>query len=116
VGKDREGNHFQLMEDIHQDMKDVVVSRFAYALAEVGEGSFGGNVFCNAGNAPVFAAPLLVPERCDKGVHVRIAVNMPEQIQGKKRHRVIAGRPEDAVGVGGHGADEGKVDQGCDQT
>jgi hypothetical protein len=23
----------------------------------------------------------LVPERCDKGVPVRIAVNMPEQIQ-----------------------------------
>ena len=62
MGEDLEGNHFQVMEGAHQDMKDVTVSFFSDALAEVGEGSFGGDVFSNAGIAPIFTPSFLIPQ------------------------------------------------------
>ena len=40
MGEDLEGNHFQVMEDAHQGMKDLIVSFFSDALPEVGKGSF----------------------------------------------------------------------------
>jgi len=114
MGEDLEGNHFQVMEDAHQDMKDVIVSFFSDALAEVGEGSFGGDVESNAGIAPIFTSSFLIPQHSEKGVHVGVVVNIPEQVQEKESHRVIAGRAEDTVSIRHQGADKGEINQGGD--
>ena len=111
MGDNLEGNHFQVMEDAHQDMKDVIVSFFSDALPEVGEGSFGGDVGINAGKAPIFTSPFLIPQDGQKGVHVGVVVNIPKQVQEKEGNRIIAGRTEDAVGIGRQGADKGEVNQ-----
>ena len=116
MGEDLEGNHFQVMEDAHQDMEDVIVSFFSDALPEVGKGSFGGDVFNNTGIVPIFTPSFLIPKHRQKGVHVRVVVNIPEQVQEKECHRVIAGRTEDAVGIRRQGSDKGKVNQGGDHT
>jgi hypothetical protein len=116
MGEDLEGNHFQVMEDAHQDMKDVIVSFFSDALAEVGKGSFGGDVFNNTGIVPIFTPSFLIPKHRQKGVHVRVVVNIPEQVQEKECRRVIAGRAEDAIGINRQRPDKGKVNQGCDHT
>jgi hypothetical protein len=116
MGEELEGDHFQVMEDAHQDMKDVIVSLLSDALAEVGEGSFGRDAFNNAGIAPIFTSSFRFPKHCQKGVHVRVVVNIPEQIQEKERHRIIAGRSKDAVGIRRQRADKGKVNQGGDHT
>jgi len=116
MGEDLEGNHFQVMEDAHQDMKDVIVSFFSDALAEVGEGSFGGDVFKDAGIAPIFTPSFRFPKHRQKGVHVRVVVNIPEQVQEKECYRVIAGRAEDAVGINYQGPDKGEVNQGDDHA
>jgi hypothetical protein len=92
MGEELEGNHFQVMEDAHQDMKDVIVSFFSDALAEIGEGSFGGDVESNAGIAPIFTSSFLLPKHRQKGVHVGVVVNIPEQVQEKESHRVIRAR------------------------
>ena len=116
MGDHFEGNHLQVMEDAHQDMKDVVVSFFSEALAEVGEGSFGGDVFSNTGISSVLTSPFLIPKHSQKGVHVRVAVDIAKEVQQKERHRVIGGRPEDAVGIRRHGTDKRKINQGCDHA
>jgi len=116
MGEYLEGNHFEVMEGANQDMKDVVVSLLSDALAEVGEGSFGGDVVDNAGIVPIFTPSFLLPQHRQKGVHVRMVVNIPEQVQEKERHRIIAGRPKDAVGIRRQRADKGKVNQGGDHT
>lgn len=116
MGEDLEGNHFQVMEDAHQGMKDVIVSFFSDALPEVGKGSFGGDVFNNTGIVSIFTPSFLIPKHRQKGVHVRVVVNIPEQVQEKECHRVIAGRAEDAVGIRRQGADKGEVNQGGDHT
>jgi len=116
MGEELEGNHFQVMEDVHEDMKDVIVSFFSDALAEVGEGSFGGDVGSNTGIVPIFTPSFLFPKHRQKGVHVRMVVNIPEQVQEKERYRIIAGRPKDAVGIRRQRADKGKVNQGGDHT
>jgi len=116
MGEDLEGNHFQIMEDAHQDMKDVIVSFFSDALAEVGKGSFGGDVFEDAGILPIVFPPVLIPKHRQKGVHVRVAVNIPEQVQEKDCDRVIAGRTKDAVGIRRQVPDKGEVNQGDDHT
>lgn len=104
------------MEDAHQDMKDVIISFFSDALAEVGKGSFGGDVESNAGIVPIFPPSFLLPKHRQKGVHVRMVVNIAEQVQEKECHRVIAGRAEDAVGINYQGPDKGEVNQGGDHT
>lgn len=116
MGEDLEGNHFQVMEDAHEDMKDVIVSFFSDALAEVGEGSFGGDVRSNTGIAPIFTPSFRVPQVSQEGVHVRVVVDMPEQVQEKERHWVIAGRPEDAVGIYRQRSDKGEVNEGGDHA
>jgi len=116
MGEDLEGNHFQIMKDAHQDMKDVVVSFFSDALAEVGKGSFGGDVESNAGIAPIFTSSFLIPQHSEKGVHVGVVVNIPEQVQEKESHLVIAGRTKDAVDVRHQGPDKGEVNQGDNHT
>jgi len=116
MGEELEGNHFQIMEDAHQDMKDVIVSFFSDALAEVGEGSFGGDVESNAGIAPIFTSSFLLPKHRQKGVHVGVVVNIPEQVQEKECHRVVAGRAKDAVGIRHQGPDKGEVNQGDDHA
>jgi len=116
MGQDFEGDHFHVMEEAHQDMKDVIVSFVSNALAEVGKGSFGGDVLNNTGIAPVVFPPVLIPKHRQKGVHVRVVVNMPEQVQEKECHRVIAGRTEDAVGIRRHGPDKREVNQRGDHT
>jgi hypothetical protein len=55
----------------------------ADALAEVGECTFGGDVFINAGNVPIIASPFLVPEYRKKGVHVWMAVHMRNKSRRK---------------------------------
>jgi hypothetical protein len=116
MGEDLEGDHFEVMEEAHQDMKDVIVSLLSDALAEVGEGSFGGDVVDNACMAPIFTSSFLLPKDRQKSIHVRVVVNIAEQVQEKERHRIIAGRPEDAVGIRRQRADKGKVNQRGDHT
>jgi len=116
MGEELEGNHFQVMEDAHQDMKDVIVSFFSDALPEVGKGSFGGDVGGNAGIVPIFTPSFLIPQHRQKGVHVRMVVNIPEQVQEKEGHRIIAGRAEDAIGIRRQESDKGKVNQGGDHA
>ena len=45
-----------------------------------------------------------------------MVVDIPEQVQKKECHRIVAGRPKDAVGIRRHGPDKGKVNQGGDHT
>ena len=45
-----------------------------------------------------------------------MVVNIPEHVQEKECHRIIAGRTEDAVGIRRQGPDKGKVNQGGDHT
>ena len=45
-----------------------------------------------------------------------MVVNIPEHVQEKECHRIIAGRTEDAVGIRRQGQDKGKVNQGGDHT
>ena len=116
MGEDLEGNHFQVMEDAHQDMEDVIISFFSDALPEVGKGSFGGDIFNNTGIVTIFPASFLIPKHGQKGVHVRVVVNIPEQVQEKECYRVIAGRPEDAVGIYRQRPDKGEVNQRGDHT
>jgi len=116
MGEYLEGNHFQVMEEAYQDMKDIIVSFFSYALAEVGKGSFGGDVESNTSIAPIFTPSFLFPKHSQKGIHVRVVINIPEQVQEKECHRVIAGRAEDAVGIRRQGPDKREVNQRGDHT
>ena len=116
MGEYLKGNHFQIMEDAHEDMKDVIVSFFSDTLPEVGEGSFGGNVFNNTGIVPIFSPSFLIPQHRQKGVHVPMVVNIPEQVQKKECHRIIAGRTEDAICIRRERSDKGEVNQRADHT
>ena len=104
------------MEDADQDMKDIIVSVFSDALPEVGKGSFRGDVFNNTGIFSIFTPSFLIPQHRQKGAHVRVVVNISEQVQEKECRRVIAGRAKDAIGIRRHGPDKGEVNQGDDHT
>jgi hypothetical protein len=116
MGENLEGNHVQVMEDADQNMKDVIVSFFSNALPKVGKGSFRGDVSNNTGIFPILTPSFLIPQHRQKGVHVRVVVNIPEQVQEEESHRIVAWRAKDAIGIRREGPDKGKVNQGDDHT
>ncbi len=82
VSKDFEGNHFQLMEDSHEDMKYLIVSLSSDARPEIGKGSIAGDVFQNAGILPVDPAPVFIPHDGHKGIHViGVVVDIAEEVE-----------------------------------
>jgi len=113
MGDNLEGDHVKLMESFHEDMEDVVVSFFSKSFSEVGEGSLGGDMVGEACRLSI-SVSAIVPQHFEEGAHIGEVVNDADEIEDEQRYRVIAGRAEDAVGIGSQRADERKVNQGDD--
>jgi hypothetical protein len=68
-------------------------------------------VHINAGVGPIRPAFVLVPKILEEPVHVRVLIDVPEQLQQKQRDRIIWWRTFHGVKVSGQGPDKGKIDQ-----
>jgi hypothetical protein len=111
MGEDPESDHFEVMEDAHHAVKGIVISRLSDPFPEVGEGSFGGNIFKDAGIIPIVFTPALISNHLQEGVHIPVVVNIAEQVQEKEGWRIIAGWAEDAVRVSHNRPDISEIDQ-----
>ena len=61
MGEDFEGNHFEFMEDINEDMEDLIIEVMAEADTKVGEGGFTGDMIHGyAGVRSVSPAPVFI--------------------------------------------------------
>jgi len=110
MGQDVESDHFQLMENINQNMEDFIVELFTESGSKVGKSCFTGDIVGNAGVGSVMLSAA-VTEDFEKGAHILIAVDVSEQIEKKKAGRVITGRTFVGVAVGDNGTDKGKIYQ-----
>jgi hypothetical protein len=115
MGNDIKGDHFKLVKNIHQDMENFIVQSFSKSGLEVGKRAFGGNmVDMNAGVGPISPAFVPVSKVFKKPVHVRVLINVPEQLQQKQRGRIVRRRTFHGVQMSGQGPDKGKIDKGDD--
>jgi hypothetical protein len=117
MSNDIKGDHFKLVKDIHQDVEDFIVQTLTKPGLEVGKRAFGGNmVHINAGVGPVSPAFVFVPKILEEPVHVRVLIDVPEQLQQKQRDRIIWRRTFHGIKVSGQGSDKGKIDQRGDHS
>lgn len=87
-------------KNIHQNMKDFIIQTLPEPGLEVGKGALGGDiVHGNAGIGSVCATVVFIPQNCKKLVHALVSVNIPEQLQQKKRCGIIWRRTFHGVAV-----------------
>jgi hypothetical protein len=73
-------------------MKDVIVAVFTKPCFEIGEGSFGRDVFGKTGIQAIGPAPVFISEYFKKLIHILMPVNVSEQLKQKERRWVISRR------------------------
>lgn len=100
------------MKDLDQNMEDFIVESFTDPYTEMGEGALTRDpIHTDTRVGSISSAPVLIPERFQEVAHILEAVNIPEQIQQKQTHRVIARRPEDRITICHQGPYKRKINQ-----
>jgi hypothetical protein len=109
---DVKGDYFKLVKNIHQDMENFIVQPFPKSGLEMGKRAFGGDmVHINAGIGAIRPASVLIPQGFKEPVHVRVLIDIPEQLQQEQRDRIIWRWTFHGVPVSGQGPDKRKIDQ-----
>ena len=83
------------MEDLHEDMEDFIIAGLADLVAELGEGSLGGDMIRIDARIGAIAPPLVfVLDNREKLGHFPVAVDIAEEIDKKDTYRVKGGSAE----------------------
>jgi len=102
-------------DDLHQDVKDLIVKLLPQTFFKIGESGLTGNVLTgDSGVKAEVLSPFPVMQRLHEGFHVGILFQMAEEIQKKKAHRIV-GDPDQAIFMGDDGTDKRKIYQGRDK-
>jgi hypothetical protein len=70
----------------------------------------------DAGIGTVSPSPVFIVEDFEELTHMRIPIDVSEQIEQEQAGRVIAGRPIRGVTISHEGSDKGEIDQGGDHS
>jgi hypothetical protein len=97
-------------------MKDLLVAGFSDTTVEVGEGGLTGDgIIANAGEAAEVSTAEGIVQNMAKILDGSHSFEVAKQVEKEKGDRIVAGAPEDGIGSGCNGADEGEIDNGSDQ-
>lgn len=96
-------------------MKNLLVAAFTEAGAEVGEGGAAGDGIKKSGKVPIGLTLLGIAQDGEEMVDVGDFVEIAEQVEKKEGDGIVARTSENGVGIGGDGANEGKIDKGSGQ-
>jgi hypothetical protein len=113
MGQDLKGDHLEVIEDTHEDMEDLIIEPVAEADTEIGEGPLRRDMaHRDASVSPVRSASVFIVEDFEELTHMRIPIDVSEQIEQEQAGRVIAGRPIRGVTISHERSDKGEIDQG----
>jgi hypothetical protein len=107
MGQNFKGNHFKLMKDMDEDMKDFVIEFFTQSSSENGESAFTRDVvFRDTGICSITSAPVLIPKQLKEFSHVLMPIDIAKQVDQENTWRVITRRAIRGITVRDNGSDE----------
>ena len=111
MGKDIKCNHFKLVKDVNQEVKDFVIECFAQAFTKDGEGAFTRDIiFGDPGIAAISPTAIFIPDNFKKLFHVVMTVDVTKQVEQEQTRRIITRGTVRGVTSSNQGSNEGKVD------
>ncbi len=92
MSQDFERDHFKLMEDVNQDMKNMVVEVLAQPSPEIGKCTFTRDGLGKSGVLAISPPPIFISKEFKELAHILKAINIAEQIGQEQAWRIITRR------------------------
>jgi hypothetical protein len=107
MGQNFKGNHFKLVKNTDQDMKDFVVEFFTQSSSENGESAFARDVvFRDTGMCSITTAPVLIPKQLKEFSHVLMPIDIAKQVEQEDTWGIITRRAIRGITVSDQRSDE----------
>ena len=115
-GLDVVAEEVEFLDQRNEGMEDLLITAFAEAAAEDGEGCAAGDgIVSYAGKGAIgLTQPGIAQDRTEV-FEVGDLVEIAEQVEDEERNGVVARGSENGIGIGGNGSDKREIDEGSGQ-
>ena len=93
MGKDLKSDHFKLLKEADQNVKNFIIEGLADTDTKIGESGFTRDMFHgDTGIGAISPTSILVPEDLKEMAHILMAVDMTKKIEEKQARWIITRR------------------------